>query len=99
MPRENSAATGLALPRKHLNGGNWERLTRQYHDAYAAINTAFRVLSFIDFHARDYYIIDDEAFLKAQAVRDRQFDDLSRIRAELLAHVENGLEQDPTALD
>jgi outer membrane lipopolysaccharide assembly protein LptE/RlpB len=100
MPRETSALSpDLVYPRKHLNGSDWKRLSLQYRKAYAAINNALAALSAVDFHLRDYYVISNDAYYQALSFRERQFDDLTRIRAELYAHLENATEQDPKALD
>lgn len=68
----------LTKPTVHLNGTSRESLMRQYEDAGAALNAAFRKLVEASPNARDYYVQDCFAFAAAQREHE---DRLARIKS------------------
>lgn len=80
----------LPLPIKHLNGGNWERLSEQYHAAYRAARELQNAMAEIEFHARDYYVHrDPNAFEQARLARDTHRADLHHLTEYLRTHYEH----------
>ena len=74
------------LPTVHFNGSSRERLFDGYHAAYLATVAARDALRMVEFHARDYYVIDG-AWPKALDERVAQFDHLAQVMQFLEAHL------------
>ncbi len=78
----------VPMPTVHLNGTGRERLLEGYTNAWQSLQTAIETLAKAECHPRDYHVqADPEAFNKARAQRDAQFDDLRRIQQEIEAIV------------
>ena len=76
------------LPRLHLNGTGQTMLVDGYAKAHKAAEAAETALAEIEFNARDYYVISDDAFVKARAKRAEMFAKLQEVQAYLHAHLE-----------
>lgn len=77
------------LPVIHLNGNSRETLLKDYFQAYKAAKAALVAFMDIDFHARDYYVISDEAYGKAKEERFQHAEHLRDLIAYLEEHVES----------
>ncbi len=76
----------MQLPVIHLNGNDSSKLGRQYFEALKALQQFEDVFQEIEFHARDYYPLGDEAWLKARAQRQVQWTNIDSLRRYLDAH-------------
>ena len=76
----------MQLPIIHLNGNDGSKLGRQYFEALKALQQFEDVFQDIEFHARDYYPLGDEAWLKARAQRQVQWTNIGSLRRYLDAH-------------
>jgi hypothetical protein len=76
----------MQLPVIHLNGNDGSKLGRQYFEALKALQQFEDVFQEIEFHARDYYPLGDEAWLKARAQRQVQWTNIGSLRRYLDAH-------------
>jgi hypothetical protein len=76
----------MQLPVIHLNGNDGSKLGRQYFEALKALQQFEDVFQDIEFHARDYYPLGDEAWLKARAQRQVQWTNIGSLRRYLDAH-------------
>lgn len=97
MMGESSTATAtmatqteasFPLPRIHLNGTGRAMLIEGYMKAHDTVEAAETALAEIEFHARDYYVISDDAFVKARAKRAEMFAKLQEVQAYLEQHLE-----------
>jgi hypothetical protein len=76
----------MTLPLIHSNGNDGRKLGTQYFEAVKALY-AFKELFYeIEFHARDYYPLGDEAWLKARAQREVQKANIESLQTYLDAH-------------
>jgi hypothetical protein len=76
----------MQLPIFHGNGNNPQRLGRQYFEALRALQKFEDLFCDIEFHARDYYPLGDEAWHKARAQRQAQWENISSLRHYLDVH-------------
>ena len=76
----------MQLPIIHMNGNSGSKLGHQYFEALKALGTFRKVFQEIEFHARDYYPLGDEAWLKARAQRTAQWANIESIQTYLDAH-------------
>jgi hypothetical protein len=67
----------LAAPTIHLNGSSAERLIEALNDARIAVSEANDKLRATTPHARDYYVDEDGAYVKA---RDEHYARLSALK-------------------
>ncbi len=81
--------TPIILPCLHLNGTGPETLKEGYLAAYRATKKAREALTNVEFNARDYYPLGDDAWTRARAARDEQLADLDRIAADLMTILEH----------
>lgn len=80
----------VPMPTIHLNGTGRQRLLEGYTSAWQSLQASIETLAKVECHARDYYVHPDpQAFDKARAQRDQQFDDLRRIQQELYSVIEH----------
>lgn len=77
----------LTLPSIHLNGTSREMLREDYMKAYDALIEFRDALQSIEFNARDYYVQGPDAFTRARAERDTQFQRTGELMAYLEAHL------------
>ena len=77
----------------HLNGTGKERLTDDYTAALDAIHVAIEKFQAIEFHARDYYPINNDAFNIAQEKRREIAGKLIDVRDYLEDHIIHILNQ------
>jgi hypothetical protein len=76
----------MQLPLIHMNGNSGKQLGSQYFEALRALQKFEEAFQNIDFHARDYYPLGDEAWLKARAQRQVQWSNIGSLRNYLDAH-------------
>jgi len=76
----------MQLPLIHMNGNDGSKLGRQYFEALKALQAFEDAFQEIEFHARDYYPLGDEAWLKARAQRQAQWSNIGSLRRYLDAH-------------
>ncbi len=76
----------MQLPIIHMNGNDGSRLGHEYFEALKALTNFTNAFYKIDFHARDYYPLGDEAWLKARAQREAQKANIESLRDYLDAH-------------
>lgn len=76
----------MQLPLIHLNGNSPQNLGGQYWEALRVLNELQEKFSKIEFHARDYYPLGDEVWLKARAQREVQKANIASLRKYLDAH-------------
>lgn len=88
-PMINTEPTQLTLPLFHMNGNSAQTLTRQYYDAYNKLQEFIDTFSGIDFHARDYYPLGDEAWDKARKERDEARKQINEVYKYLGIHLEH----------
>lgn len=78
------------LPAIHLNGTGRTMLTEGYSNAHRALNAFCNALSKVEFNARDYYVLEPDAFDEARATRTKVFalcDEIGAYLDDHLAHV------------
>jgi hypothetical protein len=63
-------------------------LQDDYMAAYKALGKATEALATVEFNARDYYVQDDGAYIKAREERNKMFAHLERVNEYLVAHLE-----------
>jgi hypothetical protein len=76
----------MQLPLIHMNGNSGTKLGNQYFEALKALNAFEDAFQNIEFHARDYYPLGDEAWLKARAQRQVQWTNIGSLRRYLDVH-------------
>jgi hypothetical protein len=76
----------MTLPLFHLNGNSPKTLGKEYFEALTALREFMEKFYNIEFHARDYYPLGDEAWLKARAQREAQKANIESLRHYLDAH-------------
>ena len=76
------------LPRVHMNGTSRTMLQEGYLKAHDAVEMAVGDLAAVEFNARDYYVISDDAFVKARAKRDEMLVKLREVQQYLEAHLQ-----------
>jgi hypothetical protein len=74
------------FPIIHGNGNSGKQLGSQYFEALRALQKFQEAFEKIDFHARDYYPLGDEAWLKARAQRQVQWTNIGSLRNYLDTH-------------
>ena len=79
----------MQLPIFHGNGNNPQRLGREYFEALRVLNKFQDAFFAIEFHARDYYPLGDEAWLKARAQREAMHANINSLRRYLDVHAEH----------
>lgn len=79
----------LTLPVFHLNGTSHQSLTKQYQIAYIKLQEFLDAFSEIEFHARDYYPLGDDAFNKADSERSKTRMSINEVYKYLTAHIEH----------
>jgi hypothetical protein len=80
----------MRLPSIHSNGTGRDSLIKQYDELSKAFNTFVKKWEEIDFHARDYYIQGQEAWMEAFSERRDQSENLmsvSRYINEIREHL------------
>lgn len=77
------------MPLFHLNGTPVQTLTREYYNAFVKLQEFADTFSGIEFHARDYYPLGDEAFKKADSERSKIRMSINDVYKYLLAHIEH----------
>ena len=76
------------LPVIHLNGTGRATLKDDYYKAYKKLQEFREALASVNFHARDYYVIDDpSAFSNAQDTRQNVFGLIDEINSYLEDHL------------
>lgn len=75
------------LPTIHLNGTSRERLQCDYLMAYETLQLAYRHFLRIEFHARDYYIVSEDAYNRARTERDTMRAHFGALQKYLEAHL------------
>ena len=76
----------IQLPLIHMNGNSGTVLGNEYLEALRALTAFTNAFYKIEFHARDYYPLGDEAWVKAQAQRKTQKANIESLRDYLDAH-------------
>ena len=76
----------VQLPIFHMNGNSPQKLGHQYFEALKALQAFEDAFQEIEFHARDYYPLGDEAWLKARAQRQVQWTNIGSLRRYLDVH-------------
>lgn len=76
----------MQLPLIHINGNSAQNLGGQYFEALKALLAFIEKFQDIEFHSRDYYPLGDEAWLKARAQRQAQWENIESIRKYLDTH-------------
>jgi hypothetical protein len=76
----------VQLPTFHMNGNSPQKLGHQYFEALKALQAFEDAFQEIEFHARDYYPLGDEAWLKARAQRQVQWTNIGSLRRYLDVH-------------
>ena len=75
------------FPVVHLNGTGRENLKADYKEAYTKLKEFTQAFGSIEFHARDYYVIEDtNAFNDAKEVRSKIYEMLDDINSYLRDH-------------
>jgi len=80
----------MRLPSIHSNGSGIDSLIKQYDELSTAFNNFAKKWEEIDFHARDYYVQGQEAWLEALLERRDQSENLmsvSRYINEIREHL------------
>jgi hypothetical protein len=80
--------TAYPLPTVHLNGTGRKMLQDGYMAAYETLEKATEALAAIEFNARDYYVQEDGAYIKAREERNKMFAHLEHVNEYLVAHLE-----------
>ncbi len=84
--------TTYPMPQIHLNGSSAYSLEKQYMAALKAVDDAMEKMIQIDFHGRDYYVLDapgdsGNAFDLARMKRNDHLEKLRRVLFYLEQHV------------
>lgn len=74
------------LPMVHTNGTGAETLLDGYRAASAAVRAARETIRQIEFNARDYYVIDDNAWTLARNARQVMQSALLEFENDLMDH-------------
>jgi hypothetical protein len=82
----------IQFPLIHLNGNSGQKLGGQYWEAFQALEKLQEKFSEIQFHARDYYPLGDEAWLKARAQREAMSANINSLRNYLSLHSQHCFE-------
>ena len=69
----------MRLPSIHSNGSGIDSLIKQYNELSTAFNNFAKKWEEIDFHARDYYIQGQEAWMEALSERRDQSENLMSV--------------------
>lgn len=77
----------MILPQIHLNGSSPVSLEKEYMDAYDKLYEAIESFNKIGFHARDYYVIGDQAFEDARKSRNDHREKLNNALEYLEEHI------------
>lgn len=78
------------LPVVHLNGTGRQTLKDDYYKALESLDEFRKQFASIEFHARDYYVInDDNAYNQAREVRNKVFTLIEDIESYLTDHVQH----------
>lgn len=78
------------LPVIHLNGTSKKMLVSDYQAALEQLRSFREEFASIEFHARDYYVIDDcLAYGEAQQTRTKVFELIEEINSYLMDHLTN----------
>lgn len=80
----------MRLPSIHSNGTGIDSLIKQYDELSTAFNNFAKKWEEIDFHARDYYVQEQEAWMEALSERRDQSENLmsvSRYINEIREHL------------
>jgi hypothetical protein len=80
--------SSLSLPSCGLNGTNKNALFEDYSQTRALLRHSIKVITGMEFNARDYYVSGSDAFTMANIQRQMVFDNLKLVEAYLLAHME-----------
>ena len=72
----------LTFPRVHLNGTDKDSLLRQQLDCMTALRQAHDVMAKNSLHSRDYYVIDDTAYLRARDEHLARMEAITNVIAE-----------------
>lgn len=81
--------TKLEMPTKHLNGGDWERLGKQYAEVLSELEVLKEKIQAVEFHSRDYYVNGDGSFRKAVIEWQNTMKHLSKVVEYYEAHAEH----------
>ena len=76
----------IQLPIIHSNGSDGSSLGHEYFEALKALTAFTNAFYQISFHARDYYPLGDEAWVKARAQRQIQRENIESLLDYLDAH-------------
>jgi hypothetical protein len=76
----------MQLPCIHSNGNSGSVLGHQYFESLKALGDFKKLFYEIEFHARDYYPLGNEAWLKARAQREVQKANIEALQTYLDAH-------------
>ena len=77
------------MPTKHLNGGNWERLGKQYLAVLSELEVLKEKIQAVEFHSRDYYVNSNESFREALIQWQHTMKHLSKVQEYYEAHAEH----------
>ena len=73
----------MMFPRVHLNGTSKHELLEQMLAAVHAVRNALKIVQRAAPHARDYYVISDEAYAVARTEYEVRLSKLIEIKNEL----------------
>jgi hypothetical protein len=76
----------MQLPLFHVNGNDARKLGMEYFEALRALQTFIDKFQDIEYHARDYYPLGEEACVKAREQRQAQWQNIEAIRHYLDVH-------------
>ena len=88
--------TNYPLPVIHSNGNTKEALSKQYKEAHNQLASFIHAWSGIEFHGRDYYVLDDNqsklnygesAFGDACRMRHKMQENLNELRQYVEDHL------------
>lgn len=82
----------MQLPLIHSNGNSAQNLGGQYWEAFQALQKFQEKFSEIEFHARDYYPLGEEAWRKARAQRFAMDANINSLRDYLSLHSQHCFE-------
>jgi uncharacterized protein YutD len=76
-----------SLPTIHLNGTSREMLLEGYDAAYRKLLKFRRAFQEIEFNARDYYVVEPEAWSDARQEREKMLNKISELTDYLEEHL------------
>ena len=85
--------TDYPLPLVHSNGTGFKTLSEDYEIAADKLEEFIDAWANIEFNARDYYVIDSDAYSKARDKRDEMNARIRAIKEYILQHRISILEQ------